>query len=163
VIAKMLGNDDGTMGGIRVNKSGRIESSLQSDKEKQHSRDMQLLLLLHDIEQMEAQLEDKYGENFAENLAAENLDEDTYNRLMQIEDKDERRRQIALALKKGIDNGTIDPTVFDDPQVREWIDARSEEQSLHIDQQNIAEIKDAEATQSLENNSKLSSGLSKIM
>ena len=130
VIAKMQGNDDGSMGGIRVNQSGRIETAAQPDKEKEYSRHMQLLLLLHDIEQMEAQLEDKYGENFAEQLAAEHLDEETYQRIMAIEDEEERRRQIALTLKEGIKNGTIDPAVFDDPQIREWIDARSEQRQM---------------------------------
>ncbi|ODS22819.1 hypothetical protein AB835_12145 [Candidatus Endobugula sertula] len=119
------------MGGIRVNQSGRIEISPRGNKEKELSRDMQLLLLLNHIQQMELQLEKKYGENFAETLAAEYLDEETYQRLMEIQDQDERRTKIALALKEGIENGTIDLNKLDDPKIREWIDARSEQEN-HI-------------------------------
>ncbi len=167
VIAKMQGNDDGSMGGIRINQSGRIEISAQADKQKEYSRQMQFLLLLNDIEQMEAQLEDKYGENFAENLAAEHLDEDTYQRLMEIQDQDERRTQIALALKEGIENGTIDPAELDDPQIREWIDARSEahnykiQNDLSVDK-NIDDVLTADSNHAVENDSGLSSTLANL-
>jgi hypothetical protein len=134
VMTKMLEAGDNTIAGIMINSSGRTEfSELGETKDEKRERDMRFLLLLNDIQQMELQLEAKYGENFAEQLAAEHLDEDTYNRIMEIEDQDERRREIAKALKEGIDNGTIDPAALDnDPQIREWIEARAQEREHKI-------------------------------
>jgi len=134
VMTKMAEAGDNTIAGIMINQSGRTEfSALGETKDEKRERDMRFLLLLNDIQQMELQLEAKYGENFAEQLAAEHLNEDTYNRLMEIEDKDERRRAIALALKEGIENGTIDPNAIDDPQLKDWIEARAQERATRRD------------------------------
>lgn len=146
IISKMQESGDNTMAGILINQSGRDGMPVNGEtKEQQRSRDHQFLLLLHSIQQMESQLEDKYGENFAEQLAAEHLDEETYQKIMAIEDQDERRAAIALALKEGIENGTIDPAVFDDPQIREWIEARSQQENEIVYQASLA--KQSESTQ----------------
>jgi len=164
IMTKMLEAGDNTIAGIMINQSGRTEfSELGETKDEKRERDMRFLLLLNDIQQMELQLEAKYGENFAEQLAAEHLDEETYNRLMEIEDKDERRREIAKALKEGIDNGTIDPSALDDPQLREWVDARSEEQQSYIAQQDTAKIStDTDPDFALQSNSDESQAFNKI-
>ena len=89
------------------------------------------------LAQIEANLVDKYGEYFAENLAAEYLDEETYKQLMSIEDQDERREQIAIAINQGIENGTIDPdAINENPDFAEWLDARKEKE-LNITSQEV--------------------------
>ena len=127
VMAQMLEDGRNTIGGLTINQSGRLDYIEQKRiKEKEFSRDRMYLLLLNDIKKLESVLEQKYGEDFAENLAAQYLDEETYTNIMAIEDQDERRRQIALALQQGIEDGTIDPSAFeDDPLLIQWIEARA--------------------------------------
>ena len=81
--------------------------------------------MLNDISLMEANLADKYGEDFAENLAAEHLDKETYMKIMAIEDQEERRDAIAEALLDGIENGTIDPDTLNG-DIRSWLDAKEQ-------------------------------------
>lgn len=137
VSAQMNESDDASIGGLNINQSGRNGDSLLSgDKDKKAMRDMLLISITNDIEAMERSLVEKYGEDFAENLAAEHLDEKTYMRLIAIEDQDERRHQIAIELKQGIDNGTIDAdTIFENSDIQEWVEARAtlEEQRLTIE------------------------------
>ncbi len=126
VSAKMSDSDDTSIGGININPSGRTGELLGIDKDKKAAREFLLMTMLNDLGAMEVNLVDKYGEDFAENLAAEHLDEDTYMRLMAIEDQDERRRRIALELKQGIENGTVDADVlFENGDIKEWVEARS--------------------------------------
>ncbi len=147
VTAQMTGSDDASIGGINVNQSGRNnDASLASDKEKNATRDLLLMTMLNDIEAMEANLSDKYGEDFAENLAAEHLDEDTYMRLMEIDDQDERRRQIAIELQRGIENGTIDPNAIENPDFIEWIDKRAEVEGLVVENAKLASSINPEPT-----------------
>lgn len=104
----------------------------QDEKKKQKAKDTLLMLSMLeqiriDLDAMERVLADKYGEDFAEQLAADLLPSDTYKDLMKIEDKDERRRAIAQAINDGIRDGTIDPN---DPRInddyREWLDKHDE-------------------------------------
>ncbi|SEN38597.1 hypothetical protein [Nitrosomonas marina] len=110
--AQMQNIGDPTIGGLTVNTSGRTDMDYPgSDNQKKRERDERMLaLMIHNmtLQQIEDQLAARYGENFAENLAAEYLDEESYKRLMSIEDKTERRRQIAVELNQGIRDGSID-------------------------------------------------------
>lgn len=82
----MQGSDDPSIGGLRVNVSGRKnEFAAGSGKAKRSTLADDLLFL--------DMLEQKYGEYFAENWAAELLDEETYSELMKIEDQAERGKQ----------------------------------------------------------------------
>ena len=142
VSAKMNNSDDTSIGGININPSGRTGELLGVDKDKKAAREFLLMTMLNDIDAMEASLVDKYGEDFAENLAAEHLDEDTYMRLMAIEDQDERRRQIAIELNEGIGNGTIDRNAIDNPDFKEWIEKRVEVENLVVENAKLAAIID---------------------
>ncbi|VXC98235.1 conserved hypothetical protein [Oceanicaulis sp. 350] len=93
------------------------EEADREEKERKERLDRQILL-----SNMEDRLEAQYGEHFAENLFADLLEEqlieqDEYARIMAIEDQDERRRAIAAAIQRGIDEGRISP---DDLGGHEW-------------------------------------------
>lgn len=106
-------------------------------------RDMILIAMIDDIEAMELALEDKYGEHFAENLAAEHLSEEKYHQLMAIEDQDERRRQIALALNDGVENGTIDADIlFENDDIKDWVNVRAAEveQRMNVEYDSNANV-----------------------
>lgn len=99
-------------------------------KKKQEQSAKDLLVTLEQIrqqfEKLEAQMIDKYGEDFAEQFAAELLDEETYKKIMEIEDQEERRQAIAEAILKGIEDGTIDPEeVFKNPDFKQWLEANA--------------------------------------
>ena len=134
VAAKMQGNDDPAIGGLRINISGRADMDVlnNSDNKKKRDRENFMLTLTISnmaIQQMEERLAERYGENFAENLAAEHLAEDTYKRLMGIDDKTERRRQIALELNIGIQDGSIDKDkILGNSDFKDWLDAHDIEE-----------------------------------
>ena len=104
----------------------------QKERSDQKRDQLTLLVLLDDqIRALEFTLTDRYGEDFAENLAAEYLDEETFKALMAIEDQSERRHAIALALSEGIANGSIDPEeISRDPELLEWIEKHLAKRSL---------------------------------
>lgn len=105
--------------------------------------------LVNQIASLEATLEDRYGDNFAENLAAEYLDENTYKKLMSIEDQDERRHAIAITIGEGIANGTIDPSeIYADPVMKQWLEAHTEKERLIT-----SELNSQSQNQGLENTS----------
>jgi len=89
-----------------------------------------MLLLAELSRQLEAITNDmiaKYGEDFADNLAAEFLDEETYKKLMKIEDPEERRKAIAHAINDGVQNGTIDAdAAYKNPDFKGWLDKHKE-------------------------------------
>ncbi|PCI97252.1 MAG: hypothetical protein COB14_09305 [Alphaproteobacteria bacterium] len=165
VAAKMEGNDDSSTGGLRINQSGRNSDAFVSDdKGKKATRDFLLMTMLNDMDTMEANLVDKYGEDFAENLAAEHLDEETYMRLMAIDNQDERRAAIAEAINDGIKNGTIDAGSIDNPDMKDWLDARSQEQqqraSIDISSDNNLEsVSTVNNPHDTQENTSLSAGL----
>lgn len=116
--ARMQGSDDSSIGGLRVNQSGRKgEYAAAGGKAKRSSIADDLLFF--------DMLEQKYGVDFAENWAAELLDEETYAELMKIEDQDERRAAIAEAIIEGVRDGTIDPETIDNPDLLEWLNRHS--------------------------------------
>ena len=79
IAAKMSGSDDASVAGLAINQSGRNNNDLVSKKKKQDDSISDLLLI-------EDSMIAKYGANFAEQFGAEFLDEETVNRIMQIED-----------------------------------------------------------------------------
>jgi hypothetical protein len=131
--AQMQKNGDPTIGGLSINTSGRTDMDYPgSDNQKKRERDERMLaLMIHNmtLQQIEDQLAARYGENFAENLAAEYLSEDSYKRLMSIEDKTERRRQIAVELNQGIRNGSIDADkILGNSDFEGWLHAHDMEE-----------------------------------
>ena len=114
------------------------------EAEQQKKRDdvTDLLALLGDMEEM---LADKYGENFAEDLFSDLhekglIDDDEYDRIMAIEDPEERRQAIAAAIQKGLDDGTITmDDLKDHPRAEQWL-------SMHKD---AVEKRNLEAGQGL--------------
>ena len=128
VTLKMHGSDDATMGGLNINTSGRTDSVILSkDKQRRATYDMIFMAMLdQQLEMIERAMIKKYGEDFAEQFAAELLDEETFNALMQIKDPEERRQAFADAINEGVRNGTIDAEhAFRNPDYKEWLHARS--------------------------------------
>ncbi len=152
IAATMKGDDAPSIGGLNINMSGRKDAaSLNNDKKKRHKDDTALLLMISNmsIEQMENRLAAQYGENFAENLAAEFLDEETYKRLMEIEDQTERRRQIAFELNKAIESGSIDADeVYRNSDFKDWLDTHKVERQHKLKKTEEAEL-DQENTNGL--------------
>ncbi|WP_421787180.1 hypothetical protein [Hyphobacterium sp.] len=96
----------------------RIEEERRKDRKEQTDR----AILLSTLSNMEADLSARYGEHFADNLFADLredglIEDDEYQRIMGIEDVEERRRAIAAAIQEGIDEGRIQP---DDLEGHEW-------------------------------------------
>jgi hypothetical protein len=135
--AQMQNNGDPTIGGLTVNTSGRTDMDYPgSDNQKKRERDERMLaLMIHNmtLQQIEDQLAARYGENFAENLAAEYLSEESYKRLMSIEDQTERRRQIAVELNKGIEDGSIDKgRIFENADMENWLKVHEAEEQQRV-------------------------------
>lgn len=127
--AQMRGSDDKTIGGLNINQSGRKDAAfVAKKKEKQVMDDLILLSMLEaKLVELEKGLIEKYGEDFAEAFAAAYLDEETYNRLISIEDQDERRLAIAEAINEGIRHGAIDPNeISQNPDFKDWLDTHAE-------------------------------------
>ncbi len=138
IAAKMHGDDSSSIGGLNINMSGRTDMAfLDSDKKKKREHeDLVLTLMIHNmtIQQIDERLAAQYGENFAEDLAAEYLDEETYKRLMEIEDQTERRRQIAIELNKGIQDGTIDTDkIHGNSDFEGWLGAHEIEEQCELE------------------------------
>lgn len=141
-------------GGINIPQAGIANGVTERKKREKNAKDIAFAVkLMNDrLAQIEANLVDKYGEDFAENLAAEYLDEDTYKELMSIEDKEERRHAIANALNEGIGNGTIDPdAINENPDFKEWLDLRKEKDHM-IQLEQSSENLELDTTISSENN-----------
>jgi hypothetical protein len=135
--AQMQKNGDPAIGGLRVDMSGRTDMDYPgSDNQKKRERDERMLaLMIHNmtLQQIEDQLAARYGENFAENLAAEYLSEESYKRLMSIEDKTERRRQIAVELNQGIEDGSIDKgRIFENADMENWLKVHEAEEQRRV-------------------------------
>lgn len=136
VSASMSESDENSIGGININQSGRINSSAASKSKEKRATDSAMLaaILNSTLADLEASMVNKYGEDFAENLAAELLDEETYKRVMSIVDQDERRRQIAIEINQGLSDGSIDASRFNQNQdFVQWLDARDENEALMRD------------------------------
>jgi hypothetical protein len=168
--ASMSGSDDASIGGLQVNTNGRKGAAALAEKKAQQATNDFLLLaeLQRQLSAIEDSMINKYGEDFAEQFAAEYLDEDTFNTIMQIDDPEERRRAFAQAINDGIKNGTIDAAdVYDNPDFMQWLDKHDEvrmaENEAKITSKNSSEL-DIAQNQSFEvaDEQDVSSGLDNI-
>ena len=102
----------------------------------------------------------KYGEDFAEQFAADLLDEQTYKKVMSIQDQKDRRKAIAEAISDGVANGTIDQQkAYENPDFAQWLDAHADLTQDMCLNANNEQITHHENTQ----DSQLESGLSAIL
>lgn len=120
--AKIYGSDDASIGGLNISKSGR-RNDLTGKKSKTNTIDDLLFMsLLDQLDAMEAGFVKKYSEDFAENWAAEYLDEETYTELMLIADQEKRRDAIADELNKRIEDGRINfSELSHNPDLHDWL------------------------------------------
>lgn len=150
----------------KLQRAERELDQTNSDKKRKDAssekKDSLTLLALLDsqIQILEISLADRYGEDFAENLAAEYLDEQTYKELMAIEDQEERRSAIAAAINEGITNGTIDPSeIYADAELKEWL----EKHATRSDLENQKTLETGLAYDSVDHDSSLEGSLSAIL
>ena len=128
VRAQMNGSDAQSVAGLKINNSGQIYNE-SSDEGKQRKRLAELLLLIDPtLVQVEDYMERKYGRDFDLLIAVQYLDQDRYDTLAKIENLDERREAVSLALQEGIDNGTISREEMDatNPDYGIWMDSRTD-------------------------------------
>jgi len=155
----------------RVAKGGNTEEKRKERRAHDHHMLMVTLeRLREDLRALEAELVEKYGEDFAENLAAELLDEKTYGQLMLISDQDERRRQIAIEINRGLSDGSIDPSALDQYQdfsrwleSRDSLEAMTQDASADHEQARLLSIaQDTDSEIAAEQRDDLSSGLDSV-
>ena len=123
--ANMRGDDSNNIGGLRINNGNRNNSAqLTKKKEQQATNDLILLSnLQRQLDAITDNMINKYGEDFAEQFAAEFLTPDKFTELMSIEDDSERRAALADALLDGINDGSIDvDKVYANPDFKQWLD-----------------------------------------
>ena len=157
-IASALSTLNSARGLAKTKKIQRDERELEQANSGKKRKDpsgekkdtlLLLALLESQIQFLESSLADRYGEDFAENLAAEYLDEETYRELMAIEDQEERRHAIAIAIAEGIENGSIDPSeLYKDPEIRDWLEKHSELNVLRREQTLTLETSEQNLVQS---------------
>ena len=91
------------------------------------------------------------GEDFAEQFAAELLDKETFEKLMLIQDPEERRKAIALSVWDGIKDGSIDASkAHQNPDFKDWLDKHAEvrdyRQSLDHGEASLSDKHQAESS-----------------
>ena len=147
IAASMSGDDSTSIGGLQINPSGRMEhSSTTKKKEEKAKTDLMIMAILErQLQEIELAMARKYGEDFAEQFAAELLDEKTFEKLMQIKDPEERRKAIALSIHDGVKNGSIDATkAYQNPDFKEWLDKHTEVREFRQELENSsASVSDA--------------------
>ena len=167
-IASALSTLNSARGLAKTKKIQRDERELEQANSGKKRKDpsgekkdtlLLLALLESQIQFLESSLADRYGEDFAENLAAEYLDEETYKELMAIEDQDERRAATAAAINEGIANGKIDPAeIYNDPALRDWLEKHSELRAYRQEQSLSSEAPE----QNIEHSASLEDGIAEV-
>lgn len=161
-------SDDNTIGGLLIKNHGWRESSVQAKQKSNNSISDMLMIsaISNDLYAFENLMEKKYGEDFDLHLAAEFLDDETYEKLASIKDIDERREAVSQAIEEGINNGTIDPEEVKafNPDFQNWIEVRSNERAQTLEkalkhEQNQDLKSQQESTFAAENNNQLEQGL----
>lgn len=105
------------------------EHRIEEDRKKERREQTDRAILAATLANMETDLADRYGENFADNLFADLredglIEDDEYQLIMAIEDVEERRRAIAQTIQEGIDTGRINPDDLEDHEwAEDWLDA----------------------------------------
>ncbi|TDF39160.1 hypothetical protein EYS14_06440 [Alteromonadaceae bacterium M269] len=126
--ANMRELDDTSVGGLRIQAGSRKHTADMERKKQQATSDFLL------IEQLTRQLEAvtegmvaKYGEGFAAQFAAQYLDKETFERLNQIDDINERRKAFAKAINDRIKDGSINADeAYANPDLAEWLGKHEE-------------------------------------
>jgi len=146
---------DGTLGANQVSvQLGSVADTVRAtaDKEKEERRkqdeNLRFIRTLQDIQDRLRGIEDglaaKYGKNFAEELAKRYLEKEEAERLFKIEDEEERKHQIALAIKRRVDSGEIHAPELSSPEYKEWLETHDEKEKVLQSQAKEA-IADAKA------------------
>ena len=147
IAASMSGDDSLSIGGLQINPSGRMDDPSTAKKKKERARaDLIMMAILErQLQEIEMAMVRRYGEDFAEQFAAELLDEKTFEKLMQIADPEERRKAIALSIHDGVKNGSIDAAkAYQNPDFKEWLDKHAEVREFRLELENgSASVSDA--------------------
>ena len=132
---------DGTLGVTQVSvqigsAADTVRATAEKEKEERRKQDENLRFIraLQDIQDRLRGIEDglaaKYGKNFAEELAKRYLEQEEAEQLLKIEDEEERKHQIALAIKRRVDNGEIYAPELSSPEYKEWLDTHKEKERV---------------------------------
>ena len=152
IAASMSGDDSTSIGGLQINPSGRSDTSTSSKKKKKATAEMLLMAALErQLQQIEYAMIQNSGEDFAEQFAAELLDKETFEKLMLIQDPEERRKAIALSVWDGIKDGSIDASkAHQNPDFKDWLDKHAEvrdyRQSLDHGEASLSDKHQAESS-----------------
>jgi hypothetical protein len=167
--ASMSGSDAASIGGLQVNTNGRKGSATLAEKKAQQATNDFLLLveLQRQLSAIEDNMVAKYGEDFAEQFAAEYLDEDTFNNIMQIDAPEKRRQAFAQAINDGIKNGTIDADdVYGNPDFAQWLDKHDEidqtKNAMKVDATQSFDIDDLASAHDQDSNKELAGGFDNL-
>ncbi|WP_133471321.1 hypothetical protein [Paraglaciecola marina] len=127
--ASMKGDDSASIGGLQVNTNGRKDAAALALRRQQQATNDILLLseLSRQLDAISDSMRQKYGQHFADDFAAQFLDEETCKKLAQIKDPKEREKATAKAINDGIKDGSIDPAdVYANPDFKQWLDKHEE-------------------------------------
>lgn len=150
---------DGTLGANQVSVqlgsvADTVRAAAEKEKEERRKQDetLRFIRTLQDIQDRLRGIEDglaaKYGKNFAEELAKRYLEKEEAERLLAIEDEEERRHRIALAIERRIEKGEIYAPDLNTPEYKEWRDTHKEKASV-LQAQAKEAIADAKAGKEL--------------
>jgi len=113
--------------------AARVMAEKQKEDRRKQDENLRFVRMLQDIQDrlrgIEAGLAAKYGKNFAEDLAKRYLKKEEAERLLTIQDDEERKHQIALAIKRRVDAGEIDAPELSAPEYKEWLETHEEKRS----------------------------------
>jgi len=129
-IDKMSGSDNNTrMQRVNGSRQESAQDNLRRRAKRSFNDQIFFSMLQQNIDALQKQvagleegLRERYGENFAEVIAAKYLDEETAQR-RPGESDEEYRARIAEEIQKKIEAGEINP---DDPQIAEWAKTRKD-------------------------------------
>jgi hypothetical protein len=167
--ASMSGSDAASIGGLQINTNGRKDSATLAEKKAQQATNDFLLLveLQRQLSAIEDNMIAKYGEDFAEQFAAEYLDEDIFNTIMQIDDPEKRRQAFAQTINDGIKGGTIDADdVYANPDFMQWLDKHDEieqaKNAMKVDATQSFDSDDLASAHDQDSNNELASGFDSL-
>lgn len=126
-----IGNQSGGNNGKDKKSDIAFYAMLEQSRLQLEELKTQIEKLRVQLDELEANMGVKYGERFADNLAADLLDKATCAQLMQIKDEDARRAATAKAINEGIKNSTIDPAdAYQNSDYREWLETHDQKDML---------------------------------
>lgn len=138
--AEQMGMLGGSVGesvqkrGLALAKTIAQAHAAKTRKEKASTNDVVLLDLLNQhMAPIEEALAEKYGENYYEQIAAKYLDQDVFERLMAIEDPEERKAAMREELAQRFREGKIE---IEEPEIRDWLETyleKKEELGVQIE------------------------------